>query len=275
LKQDYIDFIFITQGTQLYPIPYSAMANLSFKSVFITGTSRGLGLEFVKQLISNPQPPKHIFATCRQPETAKELQELAAKYSGLHIHQFDVLDFASYPVIVKWVEGILNGEGLNVLINNAAVVHFDGLDDVTMDSLMMDLQGNAVAPLLLSKAFLPLLKKAAASSPINGLSINKAAIINVSTMMAGIADNTSGGIYPYRTSKAALNMITKSLSVDVKPDGILALVVHPGWVRTDGGGPNGLIDAPESIGGLMKVFGGLSEKDSGRFLKYNGDELPW
>jgi len=251
------------------------MANLSFKSVFITGSNRGIGLEFVKQLIAYPQPPKHIFATCRQPDTAKELQELSDKYPGLHIHQFDVLNYASYPVIVEWVEGILQGEGLNVLINNAAVMHRDGLSEVTRDSLMTEIESNAVAPLLLSKALLPLLKKSAASSSINGLSINKAAIINVSTMMACIADNTSGGIYPYRASKAALNMITKSLSVDVKPDGILALVVHPGWVRTDMGGPKGLIDAPESIAGLLKVFGGLSEKDSGRFLKYNGDELPW
>jgi NAD(P)-dependent dehydrogenase (short-subunit alcohol dehydrogenase family) len=251
------------------------MANLAFKSVFITGTSRGLGLEFVKQLIAIPQPPKHVFATCRQPEAAKELQELSAKYPGLHIHQFDVLNYASYAGIVEWVEGILNGEGLNVLINNAATMHRDGLSEVTRDSLMSEIENNAVAPLMLCKAFLPLLKKSASTSSVNGLSVNKAAIINMSTMMACIADNTSGGIYPYRTSKAAINMITKSLSVDVKPDGILALVLHPGWVRTDMGGPKGLIDVQESVSGMLKVLGGLSEKDSGRFLKYNGDELPW
>lgn len=251
------------------------MASLSFKTVFITGTNRGLGLEFVKQLIALPQPPKHIFATCRQPESAKELQALSAKYAGLHIHQFDVLNYESFPKIVEWVESFLNGEGLNVLINNAGVLQRHGLSEVSRDTLMMDIEINAVAPLMLTKALLPLLKKSAASSSINGLSINKAAVINMSTMMACIADNTSGGYYEYRSSKATLNMLTKSLSVDVKPDGILALVFHPGWVRTDMGGPQGLIDPPESVAGILKVFEGLSDKDCGRFLKFNGDELPW
>jgi len=251
------------------------MANLLFKSVFITGTNRGIGLELVKQLIALPHPPKHIFATCRHPEDAKELQELPAKYSGLHVHQFDLLNYASYPAVIEWVESILNGEGLNVLINNAGVASSDGLSDITRDRLMLDIENNAVAPMMLIKAFLPLLKKAADSSSINGFSINKAAIINLSTIMSSIAENTGGGYYPYRASKTALNMMTKSLSVDIKPAGILALVVHPGWVRTDMGGPKGLIDAMESVQGMLKVFEGLSEKDGGRFLKFNGDELPW
>jgi len=97
----------------------------------------------------------------------------------------------------------------------------------------------------------------------------------MSTKMASIADNGSGGIYAYRSSKTALNMITKSMSVDLKSEGILVSLLHPGWVRTDMGGPKGLIDAQTSIVGLLNVMAGLTEKDVGVFYNYMGDELPW
>jgi len=252
------------------------MASLSLKSVFITGASRGIGLELVRQLVTMPHPPKHIFATCRKPDAAKELQELAGKYPGVHVHQLDVLDYGAYDKLVSWVEGLLNDEGLTALINNAAVkLDKDSLAEVTREVMMTELESNAVAPLMLSKAFLPLLKKAAASSPLPGLNPSKAVIVNLSSMMGSVADNTSGGVYPYRSSKAALNMVTKSLSVDLKPDGILAIVLHPGWVLTDMGGPKALIDTQTCVRGMLHVLEGLTENDTGSFHNYKGDKLPW
>jgi len=164
---------------------------------------------------------------------------------------------------------------LNLLINNAGVMHRTGLADVTPDVMLKDIEANAVAPVMLSQAFWPLLKQTAAASKINGLSCNKAAIINMSTMMGSISDNTGGGQYAYRAGKAALNMVTKSLSVDLKSDGILAVVLHPGWVRTDMGGANGLIDTETCVSGILNVLGELNENDTGSFIKYDGTRLPW
>jgi NAD(P)-dependent dehydrogenase (short-subunit alcohol dehydrogenase family) len=252
------------------------MAGLRWKSVFITGASRGIGLEFVRQLVELPEPPKFIFATCRKPETAKELQELASTNSRIHIHQFDVLDYTVYPKLVEWVQNVLGGEGLTALVNNAAVtVPESALDVVTRDNMMHVLESNAVAPLMISKAFLPLLKKSAAASGSADMSSSRAIIVNISTMMASIADNSSGGIYPYRASKAALNMINKSLSVDLKADGILAIALHPGWVLTDMGGKNALIDTQKSVQGMLHVLEELSDKDTGCFVNYKGDRIPW
>jgi len=255
------------------------MANLAIKSVVVTGANRGVGLALVKQLVLLPKaPPQHVFATCRSPESATELQDLASKHSQIHIHKFDVVDYSSYPTLVRWVEGILGpDEGLTVLINNAGlgVWELNSLEKSTPDVMMQHFETNTIAPLMLSKAFLPLLKKAAARSTVAGLSVAKAAIINMSTLMASMDDNTSGGIYAYRSSKTALNMVTKSLSVDLKPDGILVVPLHPGWVKTGMGGPNAKVDADTSAQGLLEVMGGLTENDTGCFYNYMGKKISW
>jgi len=97
----------------------------------------------------------------------------------------------------------------------------------------------------------------------------------MSSKMGSLDDNNSGGSYVYRSSKAALNAVMKSLSVDLVPRGISVAILHPGWVRTDMGGPSGLIDAPESVNGLRRVIEGLNLENSGRFYNYDGAEIPW
>ena len=99
--------------------------------------------------------------------------------------------------------------------------------------------------------------------------------MNISTKTASIADNTSGKLYPSRASKAALNIITKSLSVDLKPNGIIAIVMNPGWVKTPNGGPNALITPQESVSGMMKVIASLDQSKTGMFFNYTGETISW
>lgn len=252
------------------------MASLSARSVLITGANRGIGLEFVKQFLLLPNPPKHIFATCRNPDTSKELKELATGHPNVHIHRFDAVDYASYPTFVEMVDKTLNGDGLNMLINNAGIYGKPGdFASVSRETMLNDFEVNAVAPLRLSQAFHSLLKKAAAASNLQGLSCSKAAIINITSKMGSMDDNTSGGSYSYRASKAAQNMITKGLSVDLKADGIMTLALHPGWVVTDMGGKNALIDTTTCVTGLLKVMAEQKTEDSGKFLSYAGVLIPW
>lgn len=252
------------------------MSTLCVRSLFITGVSRGIGLEFVKQLTRLPQPPKHIFAACRNPNEAKELLQLASQHNCIHVIKLDIANTLDYPSVVKTVESALNGEGLNLLINNAGMAVRQRLEDVTEDILIKHFQVNAAAPLLLVQAFLPLLKKAASDSAGDGrLSCSRAAVVNISTKVASIDDNKSGGGYPYRASKTALNMITKSLSVDLKPHGIIAAVLHPGWVQTELGGPDALITVETSVAGMIKTVSELSEETSGSFFNYDGAVIPW
>jgi NAD(P)-dependent dehydrogenase (short-subunit alcohol dehydrogenase family) len=252
-------------------------SGLRVGAVFITGCSRGLGLEFVKQLTQLSNPPKHIFATCRDPDTATELQEVAGKNANVHIHKFDVLNYESFPSVVQWVETSLGPDGvLNLLINNAGIYQPEQtLDTITPEKMTIEFETNAVSPLMLTKAFLPLLKKAAAASADSPLSVSRAAVVNITSRMGSIEDNTSGGSYAYRTSKAALNMVTKTLSVDLKPHGILAIVLHPGWAMTKMGGKGALITATESVSGLLRVMEGLKDEHSGKFISFKGDNLPW
>jgi len=139
--------------------------------------------------------------------------------------------------------------------------------------MMQVYKTNTVAPLMLTQAFLPLLKKAAADK--EDKSTLKAWILNMSSKAGSIEDNGMGGVYSYRASKAALNIVNKSLSVDLKSDGIHAVVLHPGWVQTDMGGPRALIATSECVTGLMKVMSTLDETKTGMFFDNNGKVIPW
>ncbi|XP_078355997.1 uncharacterized protein LOC144640799 [Oculina patagonica] len=241
-----------------------------FKSIFITGGNRGIGLEFVKQFLSLPNAPEHIFATCRSLERASELKSLTEGNKNLHVMEMDVNDFESFGKVVSEVDKKLEGRGLNLLLNNAGIMDRSTLDEVTAEGMITVYKTNTVAPLLLTKAFLPLLRRASSNEDSA-----KTAIVNISTILASIADNTSSRMYPYRSTKAALNMITKSLSIDLASDGILAVALHPGWVKTDMGGQNATLTIKESVQGLVTVIGSLDESKSGGFFDFSGKVLPW
>eukprot|EP00088_Acartia_fossae_P033404 TRINITY_DN3419_c0_g1_i3.p1 TRINITY_DN3419_c0_g1~~TRINITY_DN3419_c0_g1_i3.p1 ORF type:complete len:250 (-),score=76.87 TRINITY_DN3419_c0_g1_i3:574-1323(-) len=247
---------------------------VSPKSVFITGCNRGIGLELVKQFLSLETPPKNLFATFRK--VSDELKDLDAKNPNLHLVQMDVIDHNSYPEVVKKVGDIVGDEGLNLLINNAGLLPTNrDLASVTPEAMRDAFEVNCIAPLFLTRAFLPLLEKAAGQPSSSDRSVHRSAIIQMSTAVASIAENTGGSTYAYRCSKSALNQCMKSMSVDLSNKGILVMAMHPGWVLTDMGGPNAQISTETCVTGMLDTLDQLGDKDHGAFLRYNNTPIQW
>ncbi|XP_026168114.1 C-factor-like [Mastacembelus armatus] len=251
-------------------------------SVLITGANRGLGLQMVETLASGAFSPGKIIATARNPAAAQKLQELAQKYPNIHITTLDVVSQESIDKAVEAVAQLVKEDGLNCLINNAGVNVLADFHNVTPDMMIENYHTNTVAPVMITKAFLPLLKQAASRGGAGGsatMGIHRAAVINISSMLGSVALSWDDGDdfkwYPYRASKSALNMMSRCMAADLKPDGILCMAIHPGWVRTDMGGSEADLSTEESITATLSVIGGLTEKDHGSFLSYTGEVLPW
>jgi len=245
-------------------------------SVLITGCNRGIGLELVKQMLKLETPPKIIFGTYRSPANSEELLALAQSNPSLHLLQGDVTDQAFHAKIVQTVSELVGEEGLNLLINNAGVLPQNrDLQAVTPEDMRNAFETNCIAPLFLSKALLPLLQKAADKNTEAATGVAKAAIVQMSTAVASIAENSGGGTYAYRCSKSALNMSMKSLSVDLAKTGILVMAMHPGWVLTEMGGPNAQISTETCCQTMLQTLAGLGEKDHGAFLRYNNTSIQW
>lgn len=222
-------------------------------TVLITGASRGLGLEFARQYAADGW---RVHACCREPGGA------VTEISGdVVCHALDVTDTAAIAAL----GAALKGEALDLLVNNAGIMgRGQKLGRIDADGWGTVLRVNAIAPIMLSEALLPNLRKATG-----------ARIAMLTSRMGSIADNTSGGMYAYRSSKAALNAAARSLALDLAGDGIGVVLLHPGWVRTDMGGPNGQIDAPEAVTGLRRIIANLKMADSGAFYAYDGRQIPW
>uniref|UniRef100_A0A8C3UH68 C-factor-like n=1 Tax=Catharus ustulatus TaxID=91951 RepID=A0A8C3UH68_CATUS len=259
------------------------MAELSVRSVLVTGANRGIGLGFVQHFLRMPKPPQWIFAGCRDPkgQRAKELQNLASKHPNIIIIPLEVSDPASIKAAAAKVGEHLGGSGLNLLINNAAILKVRTLDAETLEDMSEVYTTNTIGPLLMAQAFLPLLKKAAQGSPSSGLSCSKAAIVNISSNGGSISSLYAWEIIQstsYRCSKAALNMLSKCQSLAYKEHGILCVALHPGWVQTDMGNSPGQVPpttVDESVQGMLKVLSTLSEKETGAFLDWEGKVIPW
>ncbi|MEQ8954622.1 MAG: SDR family oxidoreductase [Gammaproteobacteria bacterium] len=228
-------------------------------TVLITGTNRGIGLEFVRQYLARGD---QVIATCRDPDGAAELLELQQEHTGLTVLALDVSQSQS---IETFAQG-LDGQAIDIFINNAGVYgprdpkigNFDG------DTWAQVMQINAIAPFLLTQAVMVNLRKGTAKK-----------IIYITSKMGSVGDNSGGGSYLYRASKAALNAAAKSVAIDLAGEGFRAAVLHPGWVLTDMGGPNALIDSTTSVNGMMNVIDNLSAAQSGGFFAYDGAEIPW
>ncbi|XP_034188790.1 SDR family oxidoreductase sniffer [Osmia lignaria lignaria] len=247
------------------------------RSILITGCNRGLGLGLVKHLVKLPQPPENVFATCRDRNKAKELTALSETSKNIHIIEIDLVDTKNYDKIVQIVNEKVGQAGLNVLFNNAGISSkFARLGLVKEEQLTETFFVNTVVPILLTKAFVPLLKTASHNYENKSeMNIHRSAVINMSSILGSIADNAVGGYYPYRCSKAALNAATKSMSIDLKEDGILVSSLHPGWVRTDMGGNNASMDIDTSVANILNTLNSLTEKHTGCFVQYDGKILPW
>ncbi|XP_025048343.1 uncharacterized protein LOC102378992 isoform X2 [Alligator sinensis] len=243
------------------------MAGFNVHSILVTGANRGIGFELVKQFLERSNPPEKIFATCRNPDGAQELKNLASRHPNLVIVQLEVTDPVSIKAAAARVEGLLKGSGLNLLINNAGIVKTTTLE--------------AETPEYMSQAFLPLLKKAVQESAQKGLSCSKAAIINMSSEAGSIKNVLAwefGQAVSYRCSKAALNMLTKCQSLAYRELGILCIALHPGWLQTTMGNTSDYqapMTVDEGVRGIMNTLAKLSEKETGAFINWEGNLLPW
>uniref|UniRef100_A0A8C0J035 C-factor-like n=1 Tax=Chelonoidis abingdonii TaxID=106734 RepID=A0A8C0J035_CHEAB len=245
------------------------------KSVLVTGSNRGIGLGLVKRFLELPNPPEWIFATTR--ELAGCQSKLALKHPNLVVLELDVTDPNSIKAAAKRVEAHLQGHGLNLLINNAGMLRVTTMENENVETMAIVYLTNTVGPLLMSQEFLPLLKKAAQQSTQTGLSCSKAAILNMSSIAASIEVVPLWELRKtpsYRCSKAALNMITRCLSLEYKDCGILCTSIHPGWVKTRMG-TEAVGTVEETTQAILKIISTLSEKENGSFMGWDGKIYPW
>ena len=221
-------------------------------TVLITGAARGLGLEFVKQYAAKGWK---VHACARSPESLKEVT------GNIHLHKLEVTDYGA----VKALASELKGEAIDVLVCNAGVSGSEAGDLGRIDPKVWreTFEVNALAPLMMAEAFV----EQVASSKDRKL-------IAISSRLGSITHN-DGARYAYRASKTALNMEWQSLSKDTAARGLICVVLHPGWVQTDMGGKAATLTIAQSVPSMVKVIDGLKPADNGRFLNYDGTELPW
>ncbi len=216
----------------------------------ITGSNRGIGLEYCRQLKSRGED---VIATCRS--SSSELDELGVRIeSGV--------DVASGESVIELKEK-LKGTFIDVLIQNAGIAEFNSLSNLDPLSVMRQFEVNALSPLCFTHAFLGNMRKGSK-------------VVLMTSRMGSIDDNTSGGSYGYRMSKVALCMAGKSLSIDLKPRGISVAILHPGLVSTRMTGfTSSGITTEEAVGSLLSRIDSLSIENSGTFWHSNGEVLPW
>ncbi len=228
-------------------------------SILITGTNRGIGLEFVKHYLKNNEK---IIATCRNKHSAKDLLELENTTSNLSLVELDV----SNPNSINEFTSKIAGLPIDTFINNAGVFGPRNIEfgNFNAKEWLDVFKVNTIAPLLITQKILKNLR----------LGKDKK-LAFISSKVGSIEDNTGGGMYIYRTSKTALNQVIKSLSIDLKDENFIAVALHPGWVQTDMGGPNALIDTKTSVKGMIEVIDNLTPKNTGKFYNYDGSSIPW
>lgn len=229
------------------------------KTVLITGANRGIGLEFTKQYL---EKGRRVFACARNLEQAEQLQQLKTEAQDqLTLVRLDVTDAQSRTQLSK----TLGDQQLHLLINNAGYYgqsnRLGQLDEEDWERIF---RINVMAPIKLVEILRSNLAEAGAAS-----------VAILSSKMGSMKDNTSGGSYLYRSSKAALNAAGKSLALDLAEESTKVVLLHPGWVKTDMGGPNALIDTTTSVQGMRKVIEGLTMEQTGNFFAYDGTVVPW
>lgn len=226
-------------------------------TTLITGANRGIGLTLASQYLADGW---QVIA-CSRELNSPTLAQLASQYPNqLKRYALDVTDTAT----INQLASTLKNTPIDVLINNAGTYPDSDFGHTDVDAWLHAFHVNSIAPVKMAEAFLA---NVAASQ------LKK--MVTLSSKMGSIDDNTSGGSYLYRTSKTAANMAMKSLSIDLKSYGIACCVLHPGWVLTDMGGPNALINTEQSATGLRKVIADLNLNNAGRFIAYDGKVIPW
>ncbi|MFP4687521.1 MAG: SDR family oxidoreductase [bacterium] len=230
------------------------------KKLFISAGNRGIGLEFVRQYLKEGW---QVFATARKPGEAEELKLLREENpEALKILKLDVTIPEAVEAVGRTMERLT--DGLDLVINNAATYgtkkDFPRLNSRDIEDVF---DTNCLGAFRLTRRLFPLIESARGN------------IIFITSLMGSIEDNRSGGAYPYRISKAALNMLGKTIAEDYKNHGIYTLLLHPGWVKTRMGGPGAKISPEESVAGMRKVIKKLDSNMTGYFYGYDGQPRPW
>lgn len=229
------------------------------KHVIVTGASRGIGLELVRQYLSRGD---RVTAAARDANTPA-LVDLAKSHADrLTIRALDVKSPESIDAFARAVGDV----AVDILVNNAAIAGGRGaLESFSMQDALDVFATNAVGPVLLTRALRKNLRRG--TDP---------RVAHITSGMGSISENTSGGWYAYRMSKAALNMASKNLALEFEHEGILSAVINPGWVKTDMGGGGAPTDVRDSAAGIIRVVDGLTAPRSGAFLDYRGErEIGW
>ena len=237
---------------------------MSTTYALVTGANRGLGLEFVRQLLGQG---RRVVATCRQPGRATALNALAGEHPGrLRVLPLDVAEARSRDEMVRELPLLAGDDApvrIDLLLNNAGVLHsgerFGNVSAVNLDD---SLRTNAIGPYLLVQALAPLLA-------------DGARIANLSSQLGSIGGAARFGTLSYAMSKAAQNMATVQLAHALAPRGIVVVALHPGWVQTEMGGAGAQVTPEDSARGLLEVIAGLGDGDTGHFLDWQGNTLPW
>ncbi|KAK6932004.1 Short-chain dehydrogenase/reductase SDR, partial [Dillenia turbinata] len=265
--------------------PFSSSSKLEGGVSLVQGASRGIGLEFVKQLLEK-QEQGHVVATCRNPSSATGLVDLKNKFAErLNILPLDLTIESTIEAAAKTIEQEFGF--LNLLINASGILSVPDvmqpettLSKVQKSSLLMAYEVNAVGPILVVKHMWPLLKVGGGS----GTASDVAVVASLSARVGSIGDNRLGGWHSYRSSKAALNQLTKTVSVEFsrKRDPIICILLHPGTVDTDLSWPfqrnvpkDKLFTKEFSVQKLLSIINNVTRQDNGKFFAWDGQEIPW
>ncbi|MES2951966.1 MAG: SDR family oxidoreductase [Pseudomonadota bacterium] len=230
------------------------------KTILITGANRGIGLEHARVFAARGY---RVFATARDTDQAHDLQVLAATHRGhITVLAYDAAD----PEAATRVCAAVGDTPLDLVLANAGAMggKEQSFGSVDGEDLMQLVRINALAPLKLVEALAD-----------NVARSNRKLLAFQSSQMGSVSDNSSGGYYAYRVSKAALNMVARGVANDLRPRGITVVALHPGWVKTRMGGPGAPVTLQQSVAGQQELFDRLTPADSGHFFNYDGRKLPW
>ncbi|MDQ8203240.1 SDR family oxidoreductase [Pelagicoccus sp. SDUM812003] len=228
-------------------------------TILVTGANRGIGLELACQYV---EAGDYVIATCREPEAANALLHLKQSHQGVDIAALDVTD----PVSIASLVSLLKERrvSIDLLINNAGVLYPEPVGEWGCETFTRTLRTNVVGPAMVMQSFASLLAKGAK-------------VVNISSGLGsfGMGIDFGGPTGTYAASKAGLNMVVAQMAPRFREKGITVVAFNPGWVKTDMGGQEAALDVEESVSSLRASFEKLTLEDSGRFIDYNGEPLPW
>jgi len=244
------------------------------KNLLITGANRGIGLEFVKKLASRVDI---LFAGCRKPSEAKELNALKDEHNNIHVVEIDVTCEKSIQFCIEEVSKICGEAGLSCLINNAGAVKKpdNKVTELTLETFNHIFSVNTFGPSIVCKHSLNLLQQAAKTH--SEQVITKPLIVNIGSDLSSVSimDRNMGFYYSYNMSKSSLNMFTKMLSLEIEQDGIDVIAIHPGWVQTDMGGSNAALTVQQSIDMMLETLSNLRQDQNGTLINFKGETIPY